>query len=160
MVRGRLILGTLGPARCVEPLDSGPRFPGGAERKRHRGGSRAEEAHDRDGYVAKARPAFEEMGYGLDSLHEAFDPRRAVEKAEVIFCAGGNTFRLLKSLGEMGALPLIRRRVAEGMVYSGASAGSNLACPHYVVPAPDSTHMGETRETRIREFHDETRPRS
>ena len=138
---------------------------------------------DRDGYVAKARPAFEEMGYGLDSLHEAFDPRRAVEKAEAIFCGGGNTFRLLKTLGEMGILPLIRRRVAEGMVYSGASAGSNLACPtirttndmpivqpasfdalslvsfqinpHYLDPAPDSTHMGETRETRIREFHEE-----
>ena len=138
---------------------------------------------DRDGYVAKARAAFEEMGYGLDSLHEAFDPRRAVEGAEAIFCGGGNTFRLLKALHEMGVLPLIRRRVAEGMVYSGASAGSNLACPtirttndmpivqppsfdalglvsfqinpHYVDPVPGSTHMGETRETRIREFHEE-----
>jgi dipeptidase E len=138
---------------------------------------------DHDGYAAKARPAFEEMGYGLDSLHEAFDPRRAVERAEGIFCGGGNTFRLLKCLGEMGILPLIRRRVAEGMVYSGASAGSNLACPtirttndmpivepasldalslvsfqinpHYLDPEPGSTHMGETRETRIREFHEE-----
>jgi dipeptidase E len=138
---------------------------------------------DRDGYVAKARPAFEEMGYRLDSLHEAFDPRRAIENAEAIFCGGGNTFRLLKALHEMGALPLVRRRVAEGMVYSGASAGSNLACPtirttndmpivqppsldalglvsfqinpHYIDPVPGSTHMGETRETRIREFHEE-----
>jgi dipeptidase E len=138
---------------------------------------------DRDGYAAKARPAFEEMGYGLDSLHEAFHPRRAIEKAEAIFCGGGNTFRLLKALCEIDVLPLIRRRVAEGMVYSGASAGSNLAGPtvrttndmpiveppsldalglvsfqinpHYLDPAPDSTHMGETRETRIREFHEE-----
>ena len=138
---------------------------------------------DRDGYAAKARPAFEEMGFGFDSLHEASDPRRAVEKAEAIFCGGGNTFRVLKTLGDMGLLPLIRRRVAEGMVYSGASAGSNLACPtirttndmpiveppsfdalalvpfqinpHYLDPVPGSTHMGETRETRIREFHEE-----
>jgi dipeptidase E len=138
---------------------------------------------DHDGYAAKARPAFEEMGFGLDSLHEAFDPRRAVEKAEALFCGGGNTFRLLKALGEIGILPLIRRRVAEGMVYSGASAGSNLACPtirttndmpiveppslealelvsfqinpHYLDPEPGSTHMGETRETRIREFLEE-----
>jgi dipeptidase E len=138
---------------------------------------------DRDGYAAKARAAFEEMGYALDSLHEAFDPRRAIENAEAIFCGGGNTFRLLKALQELEVLPLVRRRVAEGMVYSGASAGSNLACPtirttndmpivepvsldaldlvafqinpHYLDPAPGSTHMGETRETRIREFHEE-----
>ena len=124
------------------------------------------------------------MGYGLDSLHEAFDPRRAIERAEAIFCGGGNTFRLLKALHEIGVLPLIRRRVAEGMIYSGASAGSNLACPtirttndmpivRAVVPStrwasspsrstrttstpcPARTHMGETRETRIREFHEE-----
>jgi dipeptidase E len=138
---------------------------------------------DRDGYAAKARAAFEEMGYGLDSLHEAPDPRRAIEEAEAVFCGGGNTFRLLKALYDMDALPLIRRRAAEGMVYSGASAGSNLACPtirttndmpivqppsfdalglvsfqinpHYLDPVPGSTHMGETRETRIREFHEE-----
>jgi dipeptidase E len=138
---------------------------------------------DRDAYTAKARPAFEEMGYALDSLHEAKGPREAIERAEGIFCGGGNTFRLLKALHEMGVLPLIRRRVEEGMVYTGASAGANLACPtirttndmpivqppsfealglvsfqinpHYLDPAPDSTHMGETRETRIREFHEE-----
>jgi dipeptidase E len=138
---------------------------------------------DRDGYAAKARAAFEEMGYGLVSLHEASDPRRAIEDAEAVFCGGGNTFRLLKTLQELGLLPLIRRRVGGGMVYVGASAGSNLACPtvrttndmpivepvsldalglvrfqinpHYLDPAPGSTHMGETRETRIREFHEE-----
>jgi dipeptidase E len=138
---------------------------------------------DRDGYAAKARAAFEEMGFALDSLHEAADPVRAVGEAEAVFCGGGNTFRLLKALDERGVLPEIRRRVAGGMVYSGASAGSNLACPtirttndmpiveprsldalglvsfqinpHYLDPVPGSTHMGETRETRIREFHEE-----
>jgi dipeptidase E len=138
---------------------------------------------DRDAYTAKARAAFEELGYGLDSLHEASDPRRAIERAEALFCGGGNTFRLLKALQDLGVLPVIRRRVAEGMIYSGASAGSNLACstirttndmpilepssfdaldlvafqinPHYVDPEPGSTHMGETRETRLREFHEE-----
>ena len=138
---------------------------------------------DHAGYLAKARAAFEEIGFGLESLHEAKDPRRSVVEAEAIFCGGGNTFRLLNSLYTMDVLPLLRKRVAEGMPYTGASAGSNLACPtirttndmpiveppslaglglvsfqinpHYLDPLPGSTHMGETRETRIREFHEE-----
>jgi dipeptidase E len=138
---------------------------------------------DHAGYAAKARAAFEEIGFGLDSLHDASDPARAVEGAEALFCGGGNSFRLLASLYRMELLPLIRRRVSHGMPYTGASAGSNLACPtirttndmpiveppsldalglvsfqinpHYLDPVPGSTHMGETRETRIREFHEE-----
>jgi dipeptidase E len=138
---------------------------------------------DRDGYAAKAREAFREMGFGLDSIHEAADPLRALEDAEAVFCGGGNTFRLLKALYDLGLVDALRRRALGGMPYTGASAGSNLACPtigttndmpivqppsfaalglvpfqinpHYLDPPAGSTHMGETRETRIREFHEE-----
>ena len=138
---------------------------------------------DRAGYAAKARAAFEEIGFGLDSLHESRDAERTILGAEAIFCGGGNTFRLLDALYDLDALLPIRRRVEEGMPYTGASAGSNLACPtimttndmpiveplsfealglvpfqinpHYLDPVPGATHMGETRETRIREFHEE-----
>jgi dipeptidase E len=138
---------------------------------------------DHAGYAAKARAAFEEIGFGLDSLHEARDARQAVLDAEAVFCGGGNSFRLLNELIELDALDAIRARALEGMPYTGASAGSNLACPtimttndmpivepptldalalvsfqinpHYLDPAPGSTHMGETRETRIREYHEE-----
>lgn len=138
---------------------------------------------DRDAYTAKARAAFEEMGLGLDSLHEAESKERAVRDAQAVFCGGGNTFRLVDAIQRMGVATALRARVAEGMPYTGASAGSNLACPtlmttndmpivepasfaalglvafqinpHYLDPAPGSTHMGETRETRIREFHEE-----
>jgi dipeptidase E len=141
---------------------------------------------DHAGYATKARAAFGEIGLGLDSLHEASDPRRAVLEAQAVFCGGGNTFRLLARLHELDLVPFLRERVAEGMPYTGASAGSNLACPtikttndmpivqplsfealglvsfqinpHYVDPAPGSTDMGETRETRIREFHEENQP--
>jgi dipeptidase E len=139
--------------------------------------------YDRDAYATKARERFEKMGYGLDSVHEADDPRRAVEEAEAIFIGGGNTFRLLETLYRLEMIDPIRRRVEAGAPYMGTSAGSNVAGatikttndmpiveppgfdalalvpfqinPHYVDPEPGSTHMGETRETRIREFLEE-----
>ncbi len=138
---------------------------------------------DRDGYAARARVAFAELDLETDSLHQAADAARAVDEAEAVFCGGGNTFRLLASLHELDLVERIRRRARDAMPYAGASAGSNLACPtikttndmpivqpasfealslvsfqinpHYVDPIPGSTHMGETRETRIREFHEE-----
>jgi dipeptidase E len=139
--------------------------------------------HDRDAYAAKARDRFAAMGFALDSLHEAADPVAAVDRAEAIFVGGGNTFRLVDALQRNGLIEPIRRRALAGMPYIGASAGSNIACPtlmttndmpiveppsfetlalvpfqinpHYVDPDPFSKHMGETRETRIREYLEE-----
>jgi dipeptidase E len=142
---------------------------------------------DRDAYATKARVRFEAMGYALDSVHDAYGgPVRAVERAEAIFIGGGNTFRLLDALWRESLIEPIRGRVKAGMPYIGASAGSNVACPsikttndmpivelrsfsaldlvpfninpHYLDPLPGSTHMGETREQRIAEFHEENTP--
>jgi dipeptidase E len=138
---------------------------------------------DHDAYAAKARAGFEAMGYDLDSIHESASPKQAIERAEALFCGGGNTFRLLDALYRHELLGLIRQRVSEGLLYSGASAGSNVACPtirttndmpiveppslkalglvafqinpHYVDPEAGSKHMGETREERLLQFHED-----
>jgi dipeptidase E len=139
---------------------------------------------DRDAYAAKVRERFARLGLELDSAHDATKgPVHAVEHAQAIFVGGGNTFRLLDTLWKDRLIELIRSRVRSGMPYIGSSAGSNIACPtikttndmpivqpptfealglvpfqinpHYVDPVPGSTHMGETREERIREFHEE-----
>ena len=138
---------------------------------------------DRAAYAGQARRRLEQMGYGLDPLHEAPDPREAVSRAEALFIGGGNTFRLLQALQNLSLLEPIRRRVEEGMPYIGSSAGSVVACPtirttndmpiveptgfaalalipfqinaHYLDADPASTHMGETREVRLRQFHEE-----
>ena len=138
---------------------------------------------DRNAYAARARERFAKMGYALESLHEVSDPRRAAMNAPALFIGGGNTFRLLKALQDFSLLETIRRRVAEGGPYIGSSAGSIVACPtirttndmpivepdslealglvpfqinaHYLDPDPASTHMGETREERLRQFHEE-----
>ena len=144
-------------------------------------------AFDRDNYAAKARARFEAMNLGLDSVHDApGGPVRAVEEAQALFIGGGNTFRLIDMLWRQELIPAIRHRVRAGMPYVGSSAGSNVACPsirttndmpivepptfealnlvpfninpHYQDPLPGSTHMGETREERIAEFHEENTP--
>lgn len=139
--------------------------------------------YDRDAYASMAQDRFRKMGYDLDSLHTAADPRKTVNEAEAIFIGGGNTFRLLKALYDADVLQPIARRVAAGMPYIGSSAGSNVAGPtirttndmpivqppsfdaiglvpfqlnpHFLDPSPDSTHMGETREERILQFLEE-----
>ena len=136
--------------------------------------------YDRDAYATQARQRFEAMGYALDSIHEAADPKRAIDNAETIFIGGGNTFRLLDSLYRLELLLPIRRRVEDGMLYLGSSAGAVVAAPtikttndmpivqppsfnslglvpfqinaHYLDPDPNSTNMGETREVRLNQF--------
>ena len=138
---------------------------------------------DRDAYAAKAREAFASIGRSLDSLHAAPSPRDAVGGAEALFVGGGNTFRLLTELYRLDLLGVIRERVSAGLPYSGASAGSNVAGPtirttndmpiveppslaalglvpfqinpHYLDPEAGSRHMGETREERLLQFHEE-----
>lgn len=139
---------------------------------------------DHDGYTRKVSDALRPLGVKVTGLHSVPDPAAAVEEAEVLFVGGGNTFRLLDAVRRRGFIELVRRRVAAGgLGYIGSSAGTNIACPgirttndmpivepdsfeacglvpfqinpHYLDPDPSSTHMGETREERIRQFHEE-----
>lgn len=134
-----------------------------------------------DDYTKTARKRFAKMGFTLNGVHEHEDMQAAIRAADAIFIGGGNTFVLLSGLYENNLLETIREEVLGGKPYIGTSAGSNVATPsimttndmpiiyppsfealnlvpfninpHYLDPDPNSKHMGETRETRIKEFH-------
>ena len=133
-----------------------------------------------DEYTKVARDKFSEFGIKVKGLHEAEDPRRELTSAKGVFTGGGNTFLLLKTLYDLSLIEILKSRIENGMPYMGTSAGSNILGmtigttndmpvvyppsydaigalnfnlnPHFLDPDPNSTHKGETRETRIGEF--------
>ena len=134
-------------------------------------------------YTARARARFAREGIEVTGVTADEAGRALMEETEAVFVGGGNTFRLLDRLQGSGVLEVLRRRAAAGLPYLGASAGTNVAAPtlkttndmpivqpasfqalglvpfqinpHYVDADPATTHMGETREERIREFLEE-----
>ncbi|MBN9283978.1 MULTISPECIES: dipeptidase PepE [unclassified Flavobacterium] len=132
-------------------------------------------------YTQKVSEAFSKINIAVKGLHEFEDPIEAVAKAEGIFTGGGNTFLLVSQLYQTKVIGALETAVKNGTPYLGTSAGSNICGltmgttndmpivyppsfktlgfvpfninPHYLDPDVNSTHMGETRETRINEFH-------
>jgi dipeptidase E len=142
--------------------------------------------HDETAYFERVRAALEPAppaGAGLELQHLRWDrePLATLAAAEALFMGGGNTYALLQRLRAAGLLEAIRSRVAAGMPYLGASAGSNVAGPtilttndwnvmaldrfdalglvgfninpHYRETDPVMAPYSETRDDRIREYH-------
>lgn len=134
-----------------------------------------------DQYTERVQKTFKPIGKKVVGLHSFDDPVAAIGEARAVFTGGGNTFLLVSQLYATGIVSVLRDRIFEGMPYFGTSAGSNITGltmqttndmpivyppsfktlgalpfnlnPHYLDPIPGSEHMGETRETRIKEFH-------
>lgn len=132
-------------------------------------------------YTAIANKAFTKMDKKIIGIHEFDNAKVAVEEAEAIYVGGGNTFELVNQLYKNDLIPTLKKVIEKGTPYLGTSAGSNICGvtmmntndmpivyppsfdtldlipfninPHYLDPDTDSKHMGETRETRINEYH-------
>jgi len=134
-----------------------------------------------DTYTEKVKVAFKDTNIKVKGIHEYDHPVDALKNAEAVFTGGGNTFVLVKMLHNLDLMNLLRKKIYAGTFYIGTSAGSNICGlnmrntndmpivmpssfkttgavgyninAHYLDPDPTSTHMGETREERIKEFH-------
>ena len=134
-----------------------------------------------DDYTQKVSEAFATIDISVKGIHEFEDAQEAIKNAEGIFTGGGNTFLLVTQLYRHNIMQLLAETVKNGTPYLGTSAGSNICGlsmqttndmpiiyppsfqtlglipfnlnPHYLDPDLQSKHMGETRETRIKEFH-------
>lgn len=134
-----------------------------------------------EAYTNLARKAFQKINIEVKGLHEYENPKEALANAKGIFTGGGNTFELVNQLYKQEIISCLKNVLEKGVPYLGTSAGSNICGitmkntndmpivyppsfdtlgvipfninAHYLDPNPTSTHMGETRETRIKEFH-------
>ncbi len=132
-------------------------------------------------YTTKVALAFSKIGKTIKGIHEFDDYSEAIKTAEGIFTGGGNTFLLVSQLYKNNCMRVLSEVVKSGTPYLGTSAGSNICGltmqttndmpivyppsfktlglipfnlnPHYLDADLESKHMGETRETRIAEFH-------
>lgn len=132
-------------------------------------------------YTQIASKAFQKINKKVKGIHEFKNPAEAIKNAEAIFVGGGNTFVLANQLHKNKIINPLQQSIKNGTPYLGTSAGSNICGltikttndmpivyppnfnalglvpfninPHYLDPDPNSKHKGETRETRIKEFH-------
>ncbi len=134
-----------------------------------------------EAYTKVASRPFKTLGIKVKGIHEFESAKKAIEKSQAIFVGGGNTFVLVNELYKQNLLGVLKQKIESGTPYLGTSAGSNICGStmqttndmpiiyppsyttlslfpfninaHYLDPDPLSTHKGETRETRIIEFH-------
>ena len=132
-------------------------------------------------YTKKVKEAFAKINIDVQGLNEFEDPKKAIQEAEGIFTGGGNTFLLVSQLYKFDVMDILAETLKAGTPYLGTSAGSNITGltmqttndmpiiyppsfqtlgmlpfnlnPHYLDTDTQSNHMGETRETRIKEYH-------
>jgi dipeptidase E len=132
-------------------------------------------------YTKLASNFFIKLGIEVNGIHEYKDLKKAIKNTDGIFIGGGNSFLLLKNLIDNDLINYLKEAIESGKPYLGTSAGINICGPsigtsndmpiihptsfkslsiipfninpHYLDAINDSKHMGETRETRIKEFH-------
>ena len=132
-------------------------------------------------YTEKVKKKFDKLNLSVLDYQNDENFKENINKCDGLFVGGGNTFLLLNKLYEHQLIPILRSKIIKGTPYFGTSAGTNICGtsigttndmpiihvknfkalqmipfninPHYLDPIKGHEHMGESRETRIKEFH-------
>lgn len=132
-------------------------------------------------YTESVALVFAKIDKKIKGIHEFEDFAQGILNAEGLFTGGGNTFLLVSQLHNNNLMGILADAIKKGTPYLGTSAGSNICGPtmqttndmpivyppsfktlgilpfninpHYLDSDSNSKHMGESRETRIKEFH-------
>lgn len=133
-----------------------------------------------DEYTDLVQEAVSSLGIEVKGIHEFENAKDAIKNAKGIFVGGGNTFLLVSKLYDFDLWNVLKEVINTGTPYLGTSAGTNIVGltmqttndmpivlpksfktlgilpfnfnAHYIDPDENSTHKGETRDTRIKEF--------
>ena len=132
-------------------------------------------------YTQLVSDTFNKINLSIVEIDNYDNPIEKINSCDGIFIGGGNSFLLLDKIQEYKLSEKITDKVNSGTPFLGTSAGSNICGitigttndmpiihpstlnslnlvsfninPHYLDPIKGSQHMGESRETRIKEFH-------
>lgn len=134
-----------------------------------------------ESYTQKVENTFKTINIKVKGIHEFEDKKKAIINAKAIFVGGGNTFLLVAQLYHHQIMTTLSDSIKMGTPFLGTSAGSNILGltmqntndmpiiyppnfktlgilpfninPHYFESSETTSHMGETREMRINEYH-------
>ena len=84
-------------------------------------------------YVAAAKEAFHQLDMPLETVqmaeHTAQEITHMIERNDVIYVSGGNTFYLLQELRKHRLDHVLKEEMSKGKLYIGESAGSIIMAP-------------------------------
>tara|TARA_B100000900_G_scaffold237176_1_gene201380 strand:- start:9746 stop:10453 length:708 start_codon:yes stop_codon:yes gene_type:complete len=132
-------------------------------------------------YTQQVKGVFHKLDLNVLDYGGEKELLESILECDGIFTGGGNSFLLLNKLYEHKLIPILKKQIESGIPYLGTSAGTNICGvsigttndmpiihvnsfkaieilpfninPHYLNPIKNHRHMGESRETRIKEFH-------